>query len=167
MTSRTAITAVFDTTLERAFKTPMLCDVTRIHAGWGPMPRVTHCTDDAGWGQPGGSRKVYAAPAFGFKGGEAALDVLLERRENEYWKIEVRELKYQMLGLDRFQGEWITTPLPDGKIRIDYRYAMLSNVAWLYPLQWLFTKTIWRQYMKHVLENVRALALEEAPYVHG
>lgn len=167
MTSRTAIVAYFDTTLERAFKTPMLSDVTRVHSGWGAMPRVTHCTDDAGWGQPGGSRKVFAAPTVGFKGGEAALDVVLERRENEYWKIEVRDLQYQMLGFERFQGEWITTPQPDGRIRIDYRYAMISKVAWLYPLQWVFTKTVWRLYMKHVLENIREMVREEAAYLHG
>lgn len=163
MTSRTALTTIFDTTLESAFKSPMLGDITKVHSGWGPMPKVTHCTDDAGWGQPGGSRKVFMTKAFGFKGGEAALDVVLERRENEYWKIEVRDLKYRMLGFERFQGEWTTTPLPDGRVRVDYRYAMISDVAWLYPLQWLFTKTVWRQYMKHVLENVRALAREGAP----
>ncbi len=163
MTSRTALTTIFDTTLESAFKSPMLSDITKVHSGWGPMPKVTHCTDDESWGQPGGSRKVFMTRAFGFKGGEAALDVVLERRENEYWKIEVRDLKYRMLGFERFQGEWLTTPLPDGRVRVEYRYAMISDVAWLYPLQWLFTKIVWRQYMKHVLENVRALAREGGP----
>ena len=167
MTSSVSVHTIFNCSLERAFKTPILCDVTKVHTGLLVMPAVTHCEGDAGWGQPGSSKKVFVAKSLTQPGGFASVDKVLERRENEYWKIEVRELKYQMLGLDRFQGEWITTPLPDGKIRIDYRYAMLSKVAWLYPLQWLFTKTIWRQYMKHVLENVRALAREEAPYVHA
>ena len=58
MTTSTEITTVLDTTLERAFKTPMLCDVREIHTGYGVTPRVTHCTDDATWGRVGGSRQI-------------------------------------------------------------------------------------------------------------
>lgn len=36
--------------IESAFKTPMLCDVTLIHTGYGLMPRLTHVSDDANWG---------------------------------------------------------------------------------------------------------------------
>jgi hypothetical protein len=35
-----------------------------------------------------------------------------------------------------------------------------------HPIHRLFTKTIWRNYMKHVLENIRELAKNEAPYFH-
>jgi hypothetical protein len=130
------------------------------------MPKVTHCTDDESWGRVGGSRKIFMERSLTFKGGEAALDKVLERKENQYWKIEISDFKYKMLGFDKFQGEWITTPLQDGKIEVKYIYTLFSNKSILYPIQWLFTKTIWRIYMKHVLENVRQLAMEDAPYLH-
>jgi hypothetical protein len=43
---------------------------------------------------------------------------------------------------------------------------MHSDVAILYPLNWLFTKIFWRIYMKRVLENIRQLAYSEAPYLY-
>ena len=44
-------TAVYRCSLERAFKTPMLCDVSKVHTGFLLMPRVTHCTEDEDWGR--------------------------------------------------------------------------------------------------------------------
>jgi hypothetical protein len=166
MKTTTEISTVFDTTLERAFKSPMLCDITRIHTGHGITPKVTHCTEDATWGQVGGSRKVHMARTPMFKGGEACLDKVLERRENSYWKIEVSDFRSWSMGFTKFQGEWFTDPLPDGNVQVRYRYTMFSNSVVFHPFQRLFTKTIWRNYMKHVLENIRELAKNEAPYFH-
>jgi hypothetical protein len=53
MITTVEIATVFHSTLERAFKTPLLCDVAKVHTGYGIMPRVTHCTDDENWGQVG------------------------------------------------------------------------------------------------------------------
>lgn len=161
----TEITAIFNTSLERAFKTPMLCDVTRVHSGYGITPRVTHCTEDESWGKAGGSRKIFMAKSPTFNGGEASLDKVLERKENEYWKIEISDFKIWSMGFEKFQGEWFTTPIEADKIRIRYRYTMFSNSLLFYPFHWLFTKLIWRNYMRHVLENIRQLTLEEAPYL--
>jgi hypothetical protein len=166
MKSKTQITAIFDTTLERAFKSPMLCDVTKIHTGYSVTPKVTHCTEDETWGKPGGSRKIWMAKTWNFKGGEASLDRVLERRENEYWKIEICEFKMSSMGFAKFQGEWMTKQQTDGKVHITYIYNMYSKYAILYPFHWLFTKTIWRNYMKHALENIRTLTMNKAPYLH-
>ena len=68
MQTRTQITAIFNCSLERAFKTPMLCDVSKVHTGFGIMPKVTHCTEDENWGQPGGSKKVFVAKSPTYKG---------------------------------------------------------------------------------------------------
>jgi hypothetical protein len=35
----------------------------------------------------------------------------------------------------------------------------------LYPFQWLFAHLLWKRYMERVLENVRRLTEEEAPYL--
>lgn len=167
MTTSITVTTIYHCSLERAFKTPMLCDVSKVHTGFGIMPKVTHCTDDEHWGQPGGSKKVFVAKSPTFGGGEASTDTVIERIENKYWKIEVSDFKSWMLGFTKFAGEWTTTELEENKILIEYRYTLHADTFWWYPLNWLFTKTFWRVYMKRVLENIRKMAYENEPYVYA
>lgn len=167
MTNRVSIQSIFHCSLERAFKTPMLCDVSKVHTGFGLMPKVTHCTEDESWGKPGSSKKVFVAKSLTFAGGESSVDRVIERVENKYWKIEVAEFKSWLLGFYKFVGEWETTELKENEIRIHYTYTLYSNVVWLYPLNWLFAHTFWKIYMKKVLENVRTLAYNQEPYAHA
>ncbi len=129
------------------------------------MPRVTHCTDDEGWGQPGSRKKVFVAKSMTQKGGEASVDKVLERIENQYWKIEVSEFKSWMLGFSKFVGEWQTKEIDPEKIEITYTYTLHSNVALLYPLNWLFTKLFWKRYMKQVIENIRKMTINKEPFL--
>jgi hypothetical protein len=98
-----------------------------------------------------------------FKGGASSTDKVLERIENQYWKIEICDFKMWSFGFEKFQGEWFTKQIEEGNIEIVYKYTMFSNSPLLYPFQWLFTKIIWRNYMQHVLENIRTLIKNEAP----
>ncbi|TAE51947.1 MAG: hypothetical protein EAZ89_09340 [Bacteroidetes bacterium] len=166
MTTRVSVTTIYDCSLERAFKTPMLCDVSKVHTGFGVMPKVTHCTEDQDWGKPGSIKKIFVAPSPTFAGGEASTDKLVERIENAYWKIEVSDFKSWLLGFTKFVGEWKTTELEPNKILIEYTYTMHVGNVWLYPINWLFTKTFWRIYMKRVLENIRKMAYEGEPYMY-
>lgn len=163
---KTTIKTIYHCSLERAFKTPMLCDVSKVHTGFGLMPKVTHCTEDENWGKPGGSKKVFVAKSSTFKGGEASTDKVLERIENQYWKIEVSDFKSWMLGFTRFTGEWKTTGQEKDQILIEYTYTLHFDTPWFFPLNWLFAKTFWRTYMKRVLENVRKLAYSDEPYLY-
>ena len=167
MTTRVTVKTIYHCSLERAFKTPMLCDVSKVHTGFGVMPKVTHCTEDEFWGKPGSSKKVFVAASPTFAGGESSIDKVLERIENQYWKIEVSDFKSWMLGFYKFVGEWKTTPIEENKILIEYSYTLYSNVLLLYPLNWLFTHTFWRIYMKRVLENVRIMADNQEPYKYA
>ena len=162
----TKVTAIFNCSLERAFKTPMLCDITKVHTGFGFTPKVTHCTEDEQWGKPGYSKKVFVAKNIVQKGGFASTDTVLERIENEYWKIEVGNFQSWLLGFTKFVGEWKTTKLEPDKIRIEYTYTLYADNAILYPLNWLFTKTFWKIYMKRVLENIRKMAENKEPYLY-
>ena len=166
MTATVKVSTIYECSLERAFKTPMLCDVSKVHTGFSIMPRVTHCTEDENWGKPGFSKKVFAAKSISQKGGFASVDKVIERVENSYWKIEVGEFQAWMLGFYKFVGEWQTTELAPNKIQIDYTYTLHSNIALLYPLNWLFAKTFWKTYMKRVLENIRQLTLKNEPYLY-
>jgi hypothetical protein len=164
MTSKTKVTTIYSCSLERAFKTPILCDVSKVHTGFGIMPKVTHCTEDENWGQPGYSKKVFVAKSVSQKGGWVSSDKVIERIENKYWKIEVSNFQSWMLGFSKFIGEWKTTELEPNKILIEYTYTLHSDSDLLYPLNWLFTKSFWRIYMKRVLDNVKGLADNNEPY---
>lgn len=166
MISKTKLSTIYECSLERAFKTPMLCDISKVHTGYIVMPKVTHCSDDKNWGKPGFSKKVFVAKSISQKGGFASVDKVIERKENKYWKIEVSEFQTWMLGFYKFEGEWQTTQLESNKIQIDYTYTMYSKGFLLYPLNWLFTKLFWRVYMKRVLENIRIMAYQKEPYLY-
>ena len=166
MITKITVKTIYNCSLERAFKTPMLCDVSKVHTGFGVMPKVTHCTEDENWGKPGHIKKVFVAKSPTFAGGEASTDKVIERIENKYWKIEVSDFKSWMLGFSKFTGEWTTTELEPNKILIEYTYTLHSDVTLLYPLNWLFTKTFWKSYMKRVLENIRKMADEKEPYLY-
>jgi hypothetical protein len=158
------VSTTYECSLERAFKTPLLCDVSKVHTGFGLMPKVTHCTEDENWGEVGSSKKVYVAKSLTQKGGFASVDKIIERKENSYWKFQVDDFQSWMLGFYKFTGEWKTTEIESNKILIDYTYTLYSDTIFLYPLNWLFAKTFWKTYMKRVLENVRKMAYSNEPY---
>ncbi len=166
MRTTVSVKAIYNCSLERAFKTPMLCDVSKVHTGFGVMPKVTHCTNDENWGKPGYSKKVFVAESPTQKGGWASVDKVIERIDNKYWKIEVSEFQSWMLGFSKFVGEWQTTELEQNKIQIDYTYTLHSDITLLYSLNWLFAKIYWKIYMKRVLENVRILISNDEPYLY-
>lgn len=166
MVTTVSVSTNYHCTLERAFKSPMLCDVSKVHTGYGIMPAVTHCTNDENWGQPGFTKKVFVAPSLTQKGGFASVDKVIERIENKYWKIEVSDFQAWMLGFTKFVGEWSVVEIAANTIRVDYKYTMHSNLFLLYPLNWLFTKLFWKIYMNRVIENIRQLIANEAPYLY-
>ena len=167
MQTKIKITDTFDCSLERAFKTPMLCDVTKVHTGFGLMPKVIQTTNDENWGKPGSNKKVFVAKSLTHKGGFGSVDNVIERIENSYWKIEINNFQAWMLGFYKFVGEWKTTTLEPNKIKIEYTYTMYSRNPLLYPLNWLFTKVFWKKYMQHALENIRQLTINNEPYLYA
>lgn len=166
METKVKASSIYNCTLERAFKTPLLCDVSKVHTGYGIMPKVTHCTDDSNWGQAGSTKKVYVANSLTQKGGFASMDKVLERIDNKYWKFEVSNFQSWMLGFSKFTGEWQTTEVEKNKILVEYTYTLHSNPILLYPLNWLFAKTFWKTYMKRVLINVKQMAYQNEPYMY-
>ncbi|MBL7830577.1 MAG: hypothetical protein JNK41_06085 [Saprospiraceae bacterium] len=167
METKVSVSTIYNCSLERAFKTPMLCDVTKVHTGFGIMPKVSHTTEDENWGKPGYSKKVYVLKSLTQKGGFASVDKIIERVENKYWKIEVSDFQSWMLGFSRFTGEWQTTELEPNKVQVDYSYTLHSDIILLYPLNWIFAHTFWKVYMKRVLENIRQLAYNNEPYLYN
>lgn len=160
------VSSIYKCSLERAFKTPMLCDISKIHTGFGIMPRVTHSTNDAEWGKPGSSKSIFTAKTLTQKGGFSSIDRILERNENQYWKFQVDTFQFWVMGFQKFVGEWKTTRLETDKVLVEYVYSLYSNNILLYPLNLLFAKTFWKIYMKRVLRNVKVLAYNKEPYIY-
>ncbi|MBS1750205.1 MAG: hypothetical protein JST63_09895 [Bacteroidetes bacterium] len=164
METKVQVSEIYNCSLERAFKTPILCDVSKVHTGYGLMPKVTHSTDDQNWGKIGSTKKVFAAKSLTQKGGFASVDKVIERVENKYWVFEVSDFQSWMLGFSRFTGEWRTTEIEKDKILVEYSYTLHSDVTFLYPLNWLFANIFWKTYMKRVLGNVKQMAYNNEPY---
>ncbi len=167
METKVKVSMIFDCALERAFRTPLLCDVSKVHTGYGLMPKVTHCTEDEKGGIVGSTKKVHVAKSLTQKGGFASVDKVLERIENKYWKFEVSDFQSWMLGFTRFTGEWQTTEIGKDKILVDYTYTLYSNIPLLYPINWLFANTFWKIYMRRVLNNVKQMAYAKEPYKYA
>ncbi len=157
---------IYDCTLENAFKTPMLCDLSKIHTGYMFMPKVTHTTHDENWGKPGSSKKVYVDKSLTQNGGYASMDRVLEREENKYWKIQVDDFQSWVLGFHKFIGEWKVTEIENNKVLVKYTYWLHSDIPILYPLNWIFVHFFWKSYMNKVLENVRQMTINNEPYLY-
>lgn len=159
-------TTIYNCSLERAFKAPILCDVTKVHTGYGLMPAVTKSTNDENWGKVGSIKNIYAAKSLTFKGGEVSTDEVIERIENKYWKVEVGNFKSWMLNIWKFTFEWTTKEIDPNKIQINYDYTIHGKGVLFIPFQWLFANVFYKRYMKQVLENVRKMAQGNEPFLY-
>ena len=165
MITEIKVSTIYKCSLERAFKVPMLCDISKIHTGFGMIPKVTHTLADQNWGKSGSSKKVYMAKSLFQKAGFSSVDHVIERIENHYWMIQVDDFQSWTLGFYKFVGTWKTIPIEENKIQVEYTYFLHSKNMILYPLQWIFGKTLWKVYMKRVLENIRILIHCAEPYL--
>jgi len=145
----------------------MLCDITKVHTGYGFTPKVTHTTEDDEWGKMGSTKKIFVAKSILQKGGFASVDKVLERVENKYWKIQVDEFQSWMAGFYKFIGEWKTTQIEEGRVLVEYDYSLYANKPQFYLINWLFAKLFWKKYMKRVLNNIEVMAYNKEPYLYA
>jgi hypothetical protein len=82
MKTETKISTIYTCSLERTFKSPMLCYISKVHNGYLVIPKVTHYTEDENLEKPDFSKKVYAAKSLTQKGGWISVDKVIERIEN-------------------------------------------------------------------------------------
>ena len=164
MQFQVSITQKINCDLARAFKTPILCDVSKIHTGFGIMPKITHVSHDQSWGKPGSSKRVYAQKNWIQNGGYVSMDHVIERDENKQWKIRVDDFQAWMLGFTSFHGTWETELLAENEILVRYSYQLIAKHWFLFPLQWLFANWFWKRYMNQVMRNIIQLIKTHEPY---
>jgi len=140
----------------------MLSDLAKVHTGFGIIPAVANGHNEFVWGQPGNTKLVDMAPTW-FSKKLTARDTIVAREENHYWKWVVSEFSKFGMGFQRFEAEWWVWERSPRSIEVVYRYTNYAHSAF-YPFHWMITKTIWRAYMRHVLQNVKRLAEGDEPF---
>lgn len=156
--------SIYRANLERSFKAPVLSDISKVHTGYGFMPKITHASEDKDWGETGSIKRIFGAKSLAFRGGEMGTDQILKRIKNELWVLEVSNFKTWLLGFYKFTIYWRTTALSENQTLINYECTMHAKGISLVPLQWIFANWFYKRYMKKVLDNVRLLAEGDEPF---
>lgn len=161
------VSAVFNCSLERAFKTPILGDATQFLVGYGPVPAVVRFSDDETWGKPGGHRIPHSAKSLLSPGGPIGIDRVYERIENRYWKWGVTEFSQWSMGFTAFMGEMHFAEVSPNGIAVTWTYTLISNSAIAYPAQWLFGQLFWRGQMRHGIIRMKQYAESNTPFLYA
>ena len=86
---------VFECSLKRAFKAPILGDATKFMKGYLFQPPITGFEDDTSWEQVNGKRYPINNGNLLVKKGRMFKDVILERIENKYWKWTIYNFEFK------------------------------------------------------------------------
>ena len=167
MTLSTTLTAAFQCTLERAFKTPILGDATQYLVGYGPVPPVLGFKNDATWGKEGGHRIPVMKGNLFARGGPSGFDEIVTRKENEYWQWQVT--KFDRLGMffaTKAEGEWWVEPQAEGQVTVKWTYTLHPRNQLTRPFTWLFLKLVWTPLMKKGMAGMKAFAESSQEFLY-
>ena len=161
------INDVFDCSLERAFKAPILGDATKFMKGYLFQPPVTGFEDDKTWGQIDGIRYPINNGNLLVKKGRMFKDVILERVENKYWKWTIYDFEFKTLFfISKAIGEWYVDAINENKIEVTYIYSYYSQNRLYRPLTWLLVNIQIRGIMKKAIKGIKEQALSNEPFIY-
>ncbi|MCB9277115.1 MAG: hypothetical protein H6564_23990 [Lewinellaceae bacterium] len=160
------VTATFNCSPERAFKTPILGDATQFLVGYGVVPAVEKFTDDSTWGKPGGQRIPHSAKNLISKGGEIGIDEVYARVENEYWKWGIAEFRQWSMGFTEFLGEMFFSEQGENAVSVRWVYTLYSRSILAYPFHWLFGKIFWKGQMRLAIRRMKRYAESDAAFLY-
>jgi len=155
----------FHCPLERAFKTPILGDATKILIGYYNYPIVLGFSKDDSWGIAGGSRVPIYNGALFIKSKERGIDEIFERDENRYWKWGVKD--FGGFFSNKAIGEWVCSDNKNGTINVEWKYTWHSTNIFTQPINWLFVKIYWRKVMKNGIKSIKEMAEKGTPYIYN
>ncbi|MBT7652439.1 MAG: hypothetical protein HN563_03910 [Flavobacteriales bacterium] len=161
------IKGVFDCSLERAFKAPILGDATKFMKGYLFQPPVTGFEDDKTWGQINGKRHPITNGNLLVKKGRMFKDVILERIENKYWKWTIYDFEIKTLFfISKAIGEWSIRALNNNKIEVTYTYTYYSKKSIYNALTLLLVKIQIKGIMKKALLGIKEQAQSNEPFIY-
>lgn len=168
MTStKISIKAVFNCSLERAFKSPILGDATKYLDGHLLQPPVIGFEDDNTCGKVGGHRYPVTNVNLFLKKGRIFKDKILERNENESWKWTIYNFEVNsLLFAEKANAEWRVVEVSENKYQVEYSYDFYSKNIFLQPINWLFMQLQYRGVMKIAPKGIKAFAESEQVFVY-
>lgn len=142
------VVTMIEASQEETFLHIVPIDLTSIFTGFGPLPSVTGSLNQTGpWDAAGRSRTVV------FSDGSSARETLTSYEYPNRFAYRITEFT----GVLRFlateaRGEWWFESVPDrAATSVRWRYEFISRSAILKPLVSLFTRSLWRGYMRKAL----------------
>lgn len=99
MQAQSNVQSIFNCSLERAFKIPILGDATKFFPSYPFLPKLIGFIEDQTWGKAGGHRIPISSASLFSKKGPMFFDKILVREENKYWKWELSDFKSNMFFL--------------------------------------------------------------------
>lgn len=166
MLAQNTVTATFNCSLERAFKTPILGDATQFLIGYGVVPACTGFIDDETWGKVGGHRVPLVAGSAFSKAGPQTFDQILVRDDNRYWKWQIDQFPASLFFANKAQGEWWATDNGDGTISVKWTYTFFSRNALTQPVALAFVKLFWSGLQRQAISRMKAIAESDAEFVY-
>lgn len=157
----TTVTATFNCSLDRAFKTPILGDATQFLNGFLFQPAVIRFEEDETWakGQVNGYRYPVIKGNLIPKSSRIFTDTIVERVENSYWKWEVTDFTTIFLFFAyKGVGEWTVQEVKKEQILVHYKYTYYSKNSFTHLINWLFIKIQLRGTMKKAIKGIKRQA---------
>lgn len=162
------VISIFNCSLERAFKTPILGDATKFLIGYGVIPPIIGFADDATWGKPGGHRIPLSNGNIWIPKGEMCNDKVLSRDENKYWKWEISDFKtWSFFFAAKAQGQLFFNDNKDGTINVKWTYTYFSKNILYHPFTWIFTKIFWKGLQKKAIKAMKQFAEDKSAFVYS
>jgi hypothetical protein len=166
MIVQNTVQSVFRCSLERAFKTPILGDATKMLTGYGVVPPCVGFSEDETWGVEGGHRIPQMAGNLFAQKGSYGFDQVLVRQENNYWKWQVDNFPPLLFFATKAQGEWFCKDNHDGSVSVKWTYSFFATNMLTYPITWLFIRIFWRGLQKKAISNMKVIAESDAPFIY-
>lgn len=167
MKSKAEVKDIFNCSVERAFKAPILGDATKFLDGYLFQPGVTGFEEDETWGTPNGIRYPVTEGNLFVKKGRLFTDKILERNENKYWKWTVYDfLTSALFFANKGIGEWTVVEIDKGRIEVTYKYTYYSKNSLLQPVNWLFVHIQLKGMMKRAMAGIKKQAESEDEFIY-
>ena len=161
------IREIFNCSIERAYKSPILGDATKYLGGHLFQPPVIGFEDDETWGREGGYRYPITNGNLFLKRGRVFKDEILERVENEYWKWTIYNFEVNSLFFaEKAIAEWRVVRVSENKYEVEYSYDFYSKNIFLQPINWLFMQLQYKGMMKKALKGIKAFAESDQGFIY-
>lgn len=161
------LTDTFYTSIERAFKAPILGDATKFLNGYRFQPPITGFEEDETWGQVNGIRYLVTSGNFWLSRGRLFTDKILSRNENEFWKWTIYDFKIRLMFFTwKAIGEWKVLERGPNRIEVNYSYTFYSKNIFLHLCTMLFCSVQWKGMMRKAIKGIKLQAESKLPFVY-